>query len=710
MKKEKGPIWYAQYKSFERYFVHDHKSKDLKSYLKLKFQFRLVMVASTVSALFGLSLLFFYGLFLPGPFITAGVTLIGFKLKSEKIVTGVLFGVLVMMPFYYYKSPKSLVTFISILGNSNNVFFVTQSSIMMFIYFLIHAVAMYLKGLDSILNVVKNQSPEELADNVKMATYYTLVITGIGIIMAKVHISYMSGLFRKINALKDSLTQANVNLNTQNTKLQDSLEMKEVFIYTFSHELKNALNGLLGNLNLAYDAAKNSPAMNFLSSARVCGEVLKNFVHNILDSGKLEIGHLEASCEKRDVMSLMENVWAICGRIIVNKRLDGYLEIESDVPRYLELDEQRMIQIMLNLTSNAVKFTEKGRVYLRVSWQSTSATSANLGDSNKEQQQQQQLEESKANIINYDIQKKEILDTSELNAEDISDAVDDSPSRKSNQHLFTMYPKKFIKKHTVYHLNCSKWQWQEEEVLSDKSFQSSHGTLKIQVIDTGCGIPPEKQALLFQKFSQVHQSVSQRKVGTGLGLWICKELSNRLCGDIAVRSSVGVGSIFEFTTNTTIPQSSEFSSSPLISNSHQRNSSMYASLHSLPFDNKKKTLIADDDSFNIELLKNYLDKLGVSYVCAYDGEEAVLLFKKHYEDICFIITDNFMPKKTGTEAAEEIAMFLRDKNLPSIPIVCVSGDIKVSVGSCGITSVMQKPINFDGLMKKLISAYSRIPQ
>ena len=301
MKKEKRSVWYAKYKSFERYFVHGYKSKDLKSYLKLKFQFRLYMIASTLAALFGLSILFLYGVFVPGPFITAGVTLIGFKLKSEKILTGVLFGVLVIMPFSYYKSPKSMVAFISILGNSNNVFFVTQSSIMVFIHFLIHAVAMYLKGLDSILSVVKNQSPEELAENVKMATYYTLVITGVNIISMKVHISYTSGLFRKINALKDSLTQANTNLNAQNTKLQDSLEMKEVFIYTFSHELKNALNGLLGNLTLGYDAAKNSPAMRFLSSAKVCGEVLKNFVHNILDSGKLENGNLEVSCLKRKI-------------------------------------------------------------------------------------------------------------------------------------------------------------------------------------------------------------------------------------------------------------------------------------------------------------------------------------------------------------------------------------------------------------------------
>ena len=91
--------------------------------------------------------------------------------------------------------------------------------------------------------------------------------------------------------------------------------------------------------------------------------------------------------------------------------------------------------------------------------------------------------------------------------------------------------------------------------------RSSHMDLmvfsKIQVIDTGCGIPVDKQALLFQKFSQVHDTAGQRKVGTGLGLWICKELSNRLNGDIKVRSSVGVGSVFEFTASTSVSNFSE---------------------------------------------------------------------------------------------------------------------------------------------------------
>jgi len=173
---------------------------------------------------------------------------------------------------------------------------------------------------------------------------------------------------------------------------------------------------------------------------------------------------------------------------------------------------------------------------------------------------------------------------------------------------------------------------------------------------------------------------------------------------------VGVGSVFELAIRTKvshIPKKSRLfrlaadqegiNSPPLLSSEQRRSNTL-------------KILIADDDSFNIELMKNYLNKFGISYICAYDGEEAVSLFKKHYQEICFVITDNFMPKKTGTEAALEITDFLKEKRQPKVPILCISGDLKVSAGESGITSVIQKPINFDRLKEELASVYPHLTQ
>lgn len=73
-----------------------------------------------------------------------------------------------------------------------------------------------------------------------------------------------------------------------------------------------------------------------------------------------------------------------------------------------------------------------------------------------------------------------------------------------------------------------------------------------------------------------------------------------------------------------------------------------------------------------------------------------------------MITDNFMPKKLGTEAALEIKTFLEEMKKPRIPIMCISGDVKVHVGEGGITSVIQKPINFDRLKQELVATYPQL--
>jgi CheY-like chemotaxis protein len=215
------------------------------------------------------------------------------------------------------------------------------------------------------------------------------------------------------------------------------------------------------------------------------------------------------------------------------------------------------------------------------------------------------------------------------------------------------------------------------------------------------------QAMLFQRFSQVNQAAGQRKVGTGLGLWICKELANRLDGNIMVRSTIGIGSVFEFTVRTKVSHPDE----KLFNHPNSlENIDNVPIIHPLQQREAKtmKILIADDDNFNIELMKNYLNKFEISYLCAYDGEEAVSLFKKHHKEICYVITDNCMPKKTGAEAALEIASFLEEMREPKIPIMCISGDVKVNVGGKGITSVLQKPINFDQLKGELAAVFPHI--
>ena len=669
----------ALYKRIEQYFIRGDQASGKVAYLKLKQQFRVMFILSLFGAIGSFVALVLHGILLPLPILFVFVVLIGFRFKLHFCLRAMTFIIFTYLPLKYFSGSHVLFAPTGIMFANVQVLIQTQSRYLAIIHLVIQTLVLQIYGTQGIMDQLKTMSSDEIAATVQSALNICLFSTTLNLLAVDKFHSYLSTLLRKIGALTDDLSKANNRLNSQNLKLQNNLEMKDVFIYTFSHELKNALNGLLGNLTLAYDSAsKDSQVVQFLSSAKVCGEVIKNFVHNILDSGKLENRNLEVSPERKDVMSFMQNVWAICGRIIQNKRLGGSLEIDKDVPRYLELDEQRMIQIILNLTSNAVKFTEKGQVRIRVSWETTAISD---------------LPSQSQKVSLYHGPSKELLET-----------IDGSSSNTRRFHFATERPKKFLTNSHSLQLNLSKWHWNPDEALSSTISEGSKGILKIQVLDSGCGVSPENQSKLFQKFSQVNQEANQRKVGTGLGLWICKELANRLDGDIKVLSAVGVGSIFELIVQTEISYFNEKPPIPL-----QNSNGLVATYNwQQGITSPMKILIADDDNFNMELMKNYLTRFDIDYLCAYDGEEAVSLFKAHYKEIAFVITDNFMPKKTGIEAALEIADFLEEKRRPKIPIMCVSGDVKVHVGEKGITSVIQKPINFDRLKQELMLIYPQV--
>ncbi len=74
----------------------------------------------------------------------------------------------------------------------------------------------------------------------------------------KIFYEQLSKLMRKVDSLKENFATVNNQLNNQNIKLQSNLEVKDTFIYAFSHQLKNALHGLLGDLYLAYETAKDT--------------------------------------------------------------------------------------------------------------------------------------------------------------------------------------------------------------------------------------------------------------------------------------------------------------------------------------------------------------------------------------------------------------------------------------------------------------------
>ncbi|MFP4025119.1 MAG: response regulator [Thiohalospira sp.] len=150
-------------------------------------------------------------------------------------------------------------------------------------------------------------------------------------------------------------------------KADAASKSKSEFIASMSHEIRTPMNSILGFAEVLEQELDNKVMVDYVKSIQTSGKTLLSLINDILDFSKIEAGKIDIKFETVYVRSLIHDISEIFKFSAQEKNLELITEFDDNVPDYLMLDELRLKQILLNLVSNAVKFTDQGHVKIKVS-------------------------------------------------------------------------------------------------------------------------------------------------------------------------------------------------------------------------------------------------------------------------------------------------------------------------------------------------------
>ncbi len=358
---------------------------------------------------------------------------------------------------------------------------------------------------------------------------------------------------------------------------------KSEFLANMSHEIRTPMNAVIGFGELLKETHLSSQQKDYVDTICESGGLLIALINDILDISKIESKKVELEEIDFNLEYLIGSILKILRQRVGSKPVDLNLLYPEDIQRDFKGDPTRIRQIFMNITGNAIKFTDKGDVTIRV-----------------------EVESFNSNPID---------------------------------------PKSVI---------------------------------RLFVRDTGIGIPKEKQADIFEAFSQVDSSTTRKYGGTGLGLAIARSLVSMMGGTIEVRSEVDRGSEFIFTVCLRHGK-------PTIEKEIK--------LVDLESCKGKNVLIVDDNRQSREILNNYCNLIQMNVVCCTDSAYGALEWlKNEANNVDLVLSDIMMPVMDGNDLAKEIRRLDRHKTTKLVALTsdAVPGIAEQS-SAAGFDAFISKP-------------------
>ncbi len=429
---------------------------------------------------------------------------------------------------------------------------------------------------------------------------------------------------QKVDITNKNLELENIgnNLEKKAKELEIASKYKSEFLANMSHELRTPLNSLLilsGSLSENKEKNLNEEQVESAQIIYKSGNDLLTMINDILDLSKIESGKMDINVSEVKLESIGDNIRDYFKHGTSQKNLEFIVEIDDNLPDIISTDQQKVEQILKNFMSNALKFTEKGKITLRF----------------------------------HSLMDNEI---------------------------------------------------------------SKNGKICISVIDTGIGIPEDKQLAIFEAFQQADGSISRKFGGTGLGLSISRELAKLLGGNITLVSKVDEGSTFSFCIplntelKTTIKKkfTSKVEKQVETANIIEDNTvskpkkTMFETIGHHEYidddfdkltEGKKVILVIEDDPNFAKILYKQCHGRGFNCIASETGEYGIELANKIVPSA--IILDIKLP---GIDGWRVLDLLKENPNTRHIPVHIMSGNEEtLTASNKGAIGFLTKPIKKGGL-------------